>query len=164
MLIINPSISCEGILIQNAVTYPEDFDFESLSVKAPGSEEFESISIDPGNWCSALINKDNLSIACSTCDSPLPDGLYEIKYTLNQEEYLFYYFNTCNIWNEYQRKVCAFFEERCNKQKELLNNLHEIRDTILDLKVIAENCENVDRSFEMYDFAKSKLSSDDCMC
>lgn len=164
-LIFPDTTSCDKLTIQDGSCYNENFPVENiiLEIKPPNECCFTSFSLTEG-WCSKTINCEDLNICCSHC-SPLPDGNYEIKYSVDPNLTLiveFNYFRICQLWNSYIQKVCELRLSKCDfthkEYKKKLDKLYDIRNMILDSKILAEDCLKVEEAYELYEQAKTLLN------
>lgn len=170
-LIVDKSKHCNRLVLRNTSLFDEDIYHISLKIKPPNTSTFQNISID-SEWCSKIVTSDNLDIRCSSgstidCIGELPDGIYEIEYTLNENTSLYYHLRTCHLWNLYLEKSCSILSLKCNSSSDNLKKLKtlwELRNTILDAEILAEDCNNINEVILLYNYVEDKLTSNECMC
>lgn len=159
---------CSLLSIYDASYYDVNFPISNtiLEIKPPGSCCFIPFDLDQG-WCSKTLNCLDLSLCCdgNTC-SLLPDGNYEIKYSIDPNEFSmveFNYFRVCQLWSNYTSEVCKYQDIKCNLSKsekeEFKNRLYNIRNMINDSVILSEECLNVAAAYELYNEAKNLLTN-----
>jgi hypothetical protein len=164
-LIFPESTSCDKLTVQDGSCYNENFPVENiiLEIKPPNECCFISFPLTEG-WCSKTFNCEDFGICCSPC-SPLPDGNYEIKYSVDPNLTLmveYNYFRICQLWSQYIKKVCELRLSKCDfskrEYKKELEKLYDIRNMILDSKILAEDCLHVTEAYDLYEQAKTLLN------
>lgn len=141
-----------------------------LEIKIPGSCCFVPVTL-PENFCSITLDCEDFNLCCNVATkSPFPDGVYEIKYSVDPNlstmvEYN--HFRVCNLWKTFLGRVCKIRNSKAdytkNAYENILKNLHAIRNTILDAVVLAEECLDVDGAMKLYNEAKTLLNDEsDC--
>lgn len=151
------------MLIQDASLYRDDI-VKTLKIKSPVGIISE-ISLNNG-WCSKVINIDQLNVGCSQNLCDIPDGVYELNLTSYPDTADFYHLRICKLWRSYLNEVCKLYDSKCeisnkkfNKRKE---ELWQIRNIILDAKIIVEECLDKEGGLELYEYAKSLLNVSSC--
>ena len=170
-LIFPATSSCDKLTVQDGSCYDINFPVTNtiLEIKPPGAECFIIFNL-PFGWCSKTINCQDLEVCCKPngC-SPLPDGNYEIKYSVDPNlatmvEYN--HFRVCILWTSYINSVCELRGKKCDysksEYKARLDDLYNIRNMILDAVILAEECLNVDGATELYNEAKKLLTDGHC--
>ena len=166
-LIFPEATTCDKLTIQDSSCYNEDFPVTNiiLEVKPPSTCCFIAFSLNAG-WCSKTLDCEDLETCCdrSKCIS-LVDGNYEIKYSVdpNLNSLIEYnYFRICQLWKIYIGKVCQLRSSKCDlslkEYKRQLDKLYYIRNMILDSKILAEDCLDIDAAYELYNEAKNLLN------
>lgn len=160
--------SCKSFTIKDESIYNDVLPITcgQLTVKAPGftcAHTFEplpnfEIKVNLGNLGLQNINSAE-HLKC------LPDGNYEIKYSINPNDKLFVeynYYNTCQLHGTYIKALCKFFNNKCDmtKKEQLaeIDRLFEISNLIEHAKIAAEDCGDVKMADKLYNEAKEKLN------
>ncbi len=168
ILDITPTSSCKSFLIKDISIYNEVLPVTcgTLSVLAPGYCTPHYYDVKQG--FTKQVNMSNLGlqiVANNDCLSELPDGVFNIRYSINPNDTLFVeynYFNNCKITKTYMEAICSFLNNKCDlnkkEQKEQLDLLFEISQLIELSKAAAESCDDVDTAMELYKEAKDNLN------
>ena len=138
-----------------------------IEIKAPGTNCY--IPFYPAvGWCSKILNCSNLKICCVNCPtklSDLPDGVYQIKYSVDPNIYTiveFNHFRTSSLSKKLVETVCSFFSKKCDYKQteyyELLDRLMEIKFTIEAAKWKVEECLESQEGLDLYEKAKLLLN------
>lgn len=168
LLNFNPGTSLKSFMIEDASIYNPNLPITcgQLSVKAPGftyPHTFEplpefKLKINLGNL--GLQNTDSVN-----CLGELPDGNYEIRYSINPNDKLFVeynYYNVAKLNSLYIKQLCNYFNNMCNMSKKEqtaeTDRLFEIRQLIEYAKHSAEDCGDVNQADDLYNSAKDKLN------
>ncbi len=138
-----------------------------LEIKAPGTNCYVPFYPSVG-WCNKILNCDNLKICCVNCPvklSDLPDGIYEMKYSIDPNVYTiveFNHFRTSSITKQLVETTCSFFGRKCDYKhsdyKVLLDKLIEIKFTIDSAKWLVEECLQSQKGLDLYEKAKTLLN------
>lgn len=146
-----------------------------IEVKAPGANCFYPFYTTVG-WCSKVLNCDNLHICCVNCPvklSDLPDGIYEIKYSIDPNVYTvveFNHFRTSSLSKQLVSVTCDFFGRKCDYKKSeygaFLDMLTEIKFTLDTAKWKVEECLESQEGLDLYEKAKTLLNdfTTNCPC
>lgn len=168
-LTFSTTTSCDKLVIQDASYYDANTPIMTviLEVKAPGSCCFKVFNLS-SSWCSKTLTCFEFDTCCEGACSPLPDGNYEVKYSVDpnlQTMVEYNHFRVCNLWKSYINKVCKLRREKCDYSKSdfkvQLEKLYNIRNMILDAVAMAEECLDVEMAIELYDEAKRLLTNDE---
>lgn len=140
-----------------------------LEIKTPLVDDFKVFELTAG-WKTYVLDCTQLCVCCGACNTLLPDGLYEIKFSVNPNlttmvEYN--YFRVCQLWKQYLQKSCELRNNKARYSKAeyvlKLEELYNIRNMIIDAKAMAEDCLNVEAAYELYNEAKTLLNDkNDC--
>lgn len=166
------SPSCKSFIIKDASVYNPNLPITcgQLTVKTPGftySHTFEplpnfEIKVNLGNL--GIQNTDDAG-----CLKLLPEGNYEIRYSINPNDKLYVeynYYNTCQLHNEYIKAVCKFLNNKCDMTKKeqqiKIDELFEISNLIDYAKIAAEECGDIKMADKLYNEAKDKLKANGC--
>jgi hypothetical protein len=138
-----------------------------LEIKAPGGNCFIPFYPLVG-WCSKIINCSSLKICCVNCPvqfSDLPDGIYEMKYSIDPNVYTiveFSHFRTSSLHKQLTETMCSFFSKKCDyvrsEYKMLLDKLMEIKFTLDASKWKVEECLENQEGLDLYEKAKTLLN------
>lgn len=168
LLSFNYTPSCKSFTIKDASVYNTVLPITcgQLTVKTPGfscAHTFETLP-----EFEIKVNLGNLGI--QNVDSPdclkvLPDGNYEIRYSINPNDKLYVdynYYNVCSLYSEYLKAVCKFLNNKCDlskkEQQAEIDRLFEISNLIDYAKISAEECGDVKMADSLYEEAKQKLN------
>ena len=164
--------SCKSFTIKDASIYNTVLPVTcgQLTVKTPGFTCEHTFEVLPE--FEIKINLGNLGIQNvndPTCLKVLPEGNYEIKYSINPNDKLYVeynYYNTCQLHNEYIKAICKFLNNKCDmtkKEQQLeIDRLFEISNLIDYAKVAAEECGDIKMADKLYNEAKDKLKIHGC--
>ena len=167
---ISRKTPCNILHILDTSYYDPNFPVENaiLEINPPTKECFSIFELD-FPWCSKSIDCTDLDVCCpNNNDVALPDGNYEIKYSIDPNLSTmveFNYFRVCVIMSQLVNKICWFLSNRCSlsliEQKEMIEHLSEIKRLIDFAVFAAEECLDVSEARRLYDEAKEKLNKDD---
>ena len=166
------SSSCKSFIIKDASIYNATLPITcgQLRVKTPGftcEHTFETlpnfeIKVNLGNLGIQNVNDQGFLKA-------LPEGNYEIRYSINPNDKLYVeynYYNTCQLHNDYIKALCKFFNNKCDmnkkEQQNEIDKLFEISNLIDYAKIAAEECGDVKMADKLYNEAKEKLNNHGC--
>ena len=126
---------------------------------------------EPFDCKSISLNCINLKLCTSNCSGSgthLPDGIYDIKYSVNPNLFTmveFFHFRTTSITKRLASTLCTFFSKKCDYKKSeynhLLNELMEIHFLITGAKWKAEECLEKSEALALYESAVEKLNNFD---
>lgn len=163
-LIFPPASSCDKLTVQDGSCYEEGIPVTNtiLEIKPPGGCCFIPFSLEEG-WCSKTLTCEDFGICCGHC-SPLPDGNYEIKYSIDpnlQFMVEYNYFRVCRLLSAYFKSLCIYFTMRCDlskREKELKDKeYNDILGLIRFAQYSAEDCLDVEQAILFYNEASEKL-------
>lgn len=160
--------NCRFLTIQDASIYNSEFPITNiiLEVKPPTKNCFYNFDLVSG-WCSKTLDCVHLDLCCEgDCVTVLPDGLYEIKYSLDpnlQTMVEYSHFRVCQLWNNYVKALAIYFSKKCgykkSEQKQKEQELADIRFLIEGAVYEAEDYDNLDMAYTLYDEANEKLKN-----
>lgn len=139
-----------------------------LEIKSPGLTSFVPFYFPNEKWKYIVLNCSSLKVCCgrkASTLSVLPDGIYEIKYSVSPNLTCMVEFNhmrVCQIMSNYIKILGLFLSSKCsmtNKEAEQIEKeLIEIKDTI-DASVYAVE-EGLDSALglDLYDEAIKRLN------
>lgn len=129
-----------------------------LTIKVPGFTYTKTFELLPE--FELLVNMGNLGLQNVNDSSnlhTLPDGAYEIRYSINPNDKLFVeyvYFNVNKLYKLYIEKVTHFLAKKCDmtiKQKEdMIELLWTISNNIELAKISAEDCQDLEGAQTIY--------------
>lgn len=144
-----------------------------LEITPPGYSSAVSFNVVQG--FSTVLNSSNLNISKVKAYSklqPLPDGVYKIKYSIKPNESLWIEYNYLRInkfVKDYNTELCALKLQACEPDNEVklqLKKLREIDTYIKAAKIEVEDCGNIIRGLELYEYATkllNKFQSSNCV-
>jgi len=161
--------SCKSFTIKDSSIYNTVIPVTcgQLTVKTPGFNCPHTFEVTPN--FDIKVNLGNLGL--QNVNDPealkvLPEGNYEIRYSINPNDRLFVeynYYNVCSLYNDYIKAVCKFFNNKCDmtkkEQQAEIDRLFEISNLIEYAKISAEECGDVKMADSLYEEAKQKLNS-----
>lgn len=162
----NLTNNCSTLKIEDNSTYDtlQPITNTILEVKPPGKTCYIPFDLAVG-WCSKVLNCSDLQSCCgSPADSILPDGIYDIKYSLDPNLKMIVemqHLRVCQLNKSYIAAIC---ELQNNKYKILkkdykleIDRLYYIRGMIQDAISMVEECLDKVRGLELYQEAKKML-------
>ena len=161
--------SCKCFTIKDSSVYNTVIPITcgQLTVKTPGFTCSHTFDVIPN--FEIKVNLGNLGLQNVNDPSALrvlPEGNYEIRYSINPNDKLFVeynYYNVCSLHNDYIKTVCKFFNNKCDmtkkEQQAEIDRLFEISNLIDYAKISAEECGDVKMADSLYEEAKQKLNS-----
>lgn len=170
---ITDALDCSTLIIRDASVWDPNLPVQNaiIEVQTPLSTCFYSFTVT--NSCGLVpgfgvaLSCAQLQLCCMDClpsSSTLPDGNYNIKFSVDpnlKTMVEFNYFRTCDLTNKYIAAVCHTREMKCDlrpdEYKVKLLALRDIKDLIDSSKWSAEECLNVHQALEVYNEAISLL-------
>jgi len=178
-LTITETYNCKTLRVDDSSIYDELISTDNilLEIKPPGKNCFIEFPITDIPWNYKILSCSDLEI-CAQSQLPylslLPDGIYEIKYSVapNLATLVhFYHMRNCQLMKTYTQAVCDFFSRKCDlTQKERLkveDKLVHIKNLIEASKYKIEECGDKSLGLELYEEAKTLLkdfSNGKCGC
>lgn len=163
--------TCETLTIQDATYYDPNIAVvnQILEIKSPGTSCFTPFTLSQG-WCSKTFNCVDLDLCCDNpCMSVLPDGIYEIKYSLDPNLNTMIeveHFRVCNLYKKYLTAICELRSNKCSyrhkEYKEMVKDLYEVKHLIADAVIMVEECLDKEVGMELYEEAKKLLEPNGC--
>lgn len=171
MHILNIDISrnskCRFLTIKDESLYDVNSTVSNtiLEINPPGKSCFYTFNLLTG-WCSKTLSCEDFDLCCvGDCKTVLPDGNYEIKYSVTPNLSTMIevnHFRVCQIMNSYIKLILNFFHTKCDlsaserklKQQKLL----EIKELIDNSIYMAEEGLDVDSAYELYNEAKDLIN------
>lgn len=162
---------CKNLTFRDDSIYDADIPVLNtiLEIKPPGQCCFISFDLLLG-WCSKTFSCEDLNVCCiENSLSIIPDGNYEIKYSINPNIYTlvsYNHFRVCQLQKSLAHAICFLRERKCDYSKSEwkieINKLYYIRNMILDAVVLAEECLDIDNAYFLYEEAKNLLNDKGC--
>ena len=155
-----PTKGCKSFLIKDVSNYNPDLPItcNQLLVKVPGftyGHTFEPLS----NF-ELLVNMSNVGISKHGPLPQLPDGNYDIKYSINPNDKLFVeynYYSTCQLQEDYINAALNLYKSENPLSFKSIDKLFEISNLIEHAKLAAEDTNNIYIANDLYNQAKTKL-------
>lgn len=170
-LYIPETFDVKTLRIEDNSVYDEGYEVANqiVEIKPPGKDCYIPFYVTDVDcpWRFSIYTCLSLQICkagCSDTMAALPDGIYEIKYSIDPNlstmvEFL--HFRTTRITKRLAEVTCAFFGKKCDykksQYKELLDKLIEIEFTIKAAKWKAEECLESIEAIELYKHAEELL-------
>ncbi len=168
---IRETYNVNSLTVQDTSIYDEGYEVanEIVEIKPPGSDCYVAFSVhdDDCPWKSLTVNCLQLQICKENCGdhlAALPDGVYEIKYSIDPNLSTmveFSHLRTTKISKRLAVVVCEFFGMKCDfkksQYKELLDQLIEIEFLIKAAKWKTEECLESTEGIELYKKADELL-------
>lgn len=163
----NPSI----LKIWDSSIYSNDLDVTCaiLKIKSPGFINPVIIEVEPGfslNLCAC-----NLGIITQGCDtdySPLPDGVYEIEYSVSPNDIVFVeyaHLRTVSIRESLYKEICTSGLSGCLPNLDAGDRIKEIsliETFIKGAEIMTSRCGDPVKGMEMLQYAKKRLDRYTC--
>lgn len=163
--------SCNSLTLQDASVYDSNIAVENqiLEIKPPGKSCFYPFTLALG-WCSKTFNCVDLDLCCVSPEvTALPDGIYEIKYSIDpnlQTMIEVEHFRVCNLYRKYLYAVCELRSKKCSyshkEYRERVKELYEVKHLIADAVIMVEECLDKEVGMELYEEAKTLLNGNGC--
>lgn len=160
--------NCKTLKIEDNSIYEKDRTVKNLilEVKAPGLTSYIPFYFPNKNWKSITLNCSTLKSCPKGKLSLLPDGIYDIKYSVDPNLTCmveFSHMRVCQIMSNYIKLVGLFLSNKCsmtNKQiEDIEKELIAIKDTI-DASVYAvEECLDNTLGLELYSEAAKRVNN-----
>lgn len=141
-----------------------------LEIRAPGSSVYIIFYLDAG-WKNTTLNCVDLKLCSANCvgtTANLPDGIYDIRYSVDPNLSTlveFQHFRITSLLKRYTSTVCSFFNKKADykksQYKDLMDMLIEINFTIYAAKYKAEECLEKQEALELYEKASELLNQFD---
>lgn len=137
-----------------------------LEIKTPGNCNSVYFNVLPGFNTSynASILKIQQASSYETL-TPLPDGIYYIKYSIDPADQLYVeynYLHNCAQYSEYISKSCELLSAKCDLTKkqfdEKLKDLETIKQLIDSSKYLVEYCNKPEEGVALYNDIKDQLN------
>lgn len=167
-LSISAGANCQTMIIRDASVWDSLLPIQNgiIEVQSPLDSCFHPSSIlDKG--FTIVLGCGQLGICCQDCPpstASLPDGNYNIKFSVDPNLRTiveFNYFRTCDLYNKYIQTAYTTRTRKCNLRPDeyqlLLSQLRAIRDLIDGAKWSAEDCLDVPLAQEQYNEALQLL-------
>jgi hypothetical protein len=141
-----------------------EIDCGTLQVTSPGFNEPVSIQVLP--HFNLILNGCTLGLqqqGCGSVSEILPDGIYNIKYSVSPNSQVFVEYNylrICQTLNKYFNELCKIELAACEPEADVKDQLSELRliKSFLDAaKVKVEYCENPQEGMELFMYAQTRL-------
>lgn len=164
---------CNSLSIQDNSIYDINIPLQNiiLEIKPPTKTCFYIFNLQPG-WCSKTFTCTDFDLCCGSDEtSLLPDGIYEIKYSVDPNLSTmieFNHFKVCNLFSAYLSSLCVYFSQRTNYNKtekeNIESNFSEVKRLINFAIYSAEECLDTIQAIFFYNEASSKLKqiNNDC--
>ena len=164
---INSKNDCNNFVITDTSFYNPNLPIEcvTLEITPPGCNSVY-FTVLPGfstSYNGALLGLQNVN--SPECLSPLPDGIYYIKYSINPNDKIYveyYYLHNCNQRKDYISKACKLYSSKCDltlkEYNEKLKELSEINDLMKTSQYLIEYCNKAELGSKLYQEITDKLS------
>lgn len=179
-VLIPETYNVKTLRIEDNSIYDENYEVANqiVEVKPPGKDCFIPFYVtDDCPWTFIVLDCVLLEICkrgCSDTVAALPDGIYEIKYSIDPNLSTmveFSHFRTTRIMKRLAEVTCKFFGMKCDfkksQYKELLDKLIEIQFTITAAKWKVEECLEPEEAMALYNKANELLKefeNGECSC
>lgn len=164
---IQQTNNCSLFRVIDTSIYSPDLEVTcpSLEVTAPGFNQPVSVNVSANfevliTACVLGIQRTN----CGTEASVLPDGVYNIKYSVSPNNQVFveyHYLRNCQVLNAYYLELCNLELAACEPTADVKAQLDELRliKSYLDAaKAKVEHCNDVQQGMELFIYAKDRLA------
>lgn len=133
--------TCKTLTLQDASYYDPISPVQNiiLEVKAPGQSCFTTFNLLNG-WCSKTFSCVDFKLCCISDEiSVLPDGIYEIKYSVDPNLATMIEINhmrICQLMTTYIKTIGLFLSNKCNYKK---SEVIAIEKELIEIKFIIDN-------------------------
>ncbi len=136
-----------------------------LQIKSPGFNITQQLDVLP--HFNLVLNACSLGIQSEGCGSSaanLPDGIYQIRYSVSPNDKVFVEYAHLRItatMNKYYKILCDLELAACEPDavvKDRLEKLREIRSFIDAAKAQVEYCHDLEKGIELLKYAQSQLN------
>jgi len=168
--IINGSTP-EVLTILDTSTYADGMTVScpELLITAPGFTRPSLINVTEGfklplNACALELQ----STGCMSNREVLPDGIYNIRYSIAPNDKVYVEYNTLRVtslMNEYYERLCSMNMGTCEPTPEGKAAIIEMNNikVLIDAAVAkVEYCNKPEEGMELYEYAKKKLNKLNC--
>lgn len=170
---ITDAVDCSTLIVRDASIWDQTIPIQNaiLEVQSPLSDCFYPFSVT--NSCgtvpgfAVILGCSQLSLCCADCPpstSTLPDGNYNIKFSVDPNLATiveFNYFRTCELYNKYIQAVCTTRgmknDLRPDEYRQKLLELRSIQELVSAAKWSAEECLDVKQALTIYNEAIESL-------
>jgi hypothetical protein len=159
--------------IYDSSIYSEMIDVEcgSLQIIVPGFNLPVVLNVEKNfsrniSSCDLFLQTKN----CGTDCTPLPDGVYNIRYTVapSDKVYVEYqYLRTTQLLEKYYKQLCNLELAACEPDADIKDQLKELRliKSFIDAaKAKVEYCHEVSSGMELFNYAKKRLDKFSNVC
>jgi hypothetical protein len=170
-----PTNNVKTLVLKDGSSYNPDITVENavIEVTSPGSLKTYVNKINPGD--TIILNSSLLKIVpakYATQLVALPDGIYQLKYSIKPNRTLFVEYallrNTVQL-QRYFNATCGLISKKCSitlkEYEEKRRRLTWIKELIDSAKWTVEECGDEDKGLELYQEANRLLNDfDKCGC
>lgn len=170
-IIYGNNATCKSLTLQDASVYDTLVPLQNiiLEIKPPGKSCFITFNLLPG-WCSKTFSCLDFDLCCISDErTVLPDGIYEIKYSVDPNLSTMIeidHFRVCNLYRSYLDAICELRINKCSYShkayKEKTKVLYEIKNMIADAVILVEECLDKEAGMALYNEAKLLLNAKGC--
>lgn len=170
-LTIAKSFNLKTLIIENSSIFDDDKKVDNiiLEVLPPGKTCHIAYNIPNRDWCKKVLNCALLKICCIDCPkdlSILPDGIYNIRYSIapNKKTMVEYnHFRVSSLMANYIKTICTF---NSNKSSYSIKDIKLIEKKLFDIKfkienavLLIEECNDLDSGKSLYNIVVDELNS-----
>jgi len=164
--------SCEILSVRDTSQYSLllPIDCPELLITVPGFNAPALIDVAPNfnlNLTACALGVQ--STDCGITNTPLPDGIYIIRYSVSPNSEVFVEYNhlrTTVILNSYYEVICGLNLANCepsSEKQKLINEVNYIRLLIDAAVAEVEYCISPNKGMEMYNYALKRLNKILCL-
>ena len=163
--------ACKALTLQDASIYDAIAPLQNsiLEIKPPGKSCFTAFNLLTG-WCSKTFACIDFDLCCISDDiTVLPDGIYEIKYSVDPNLSTMIeldHFRVCNLYKNYLYAICELRSNKCSYShkayKLKTKSLYDIKNMIADAVILVEECLDKESGIALYEEAKLLLNAKGC--
>jgi hypothetical protein len=141
----------------------------TLNITVPGFHYSVELTIVPGsNTILTACDLDLQTVDCGTVFSPIPDGVYVVKYSVSPNDQVYVEYNHLRIskaLNQYNDILCELDVQACEPStfvKSKLDKLMSARMYLDAAKAKVETCHEPQRGMALYNYAKKIMDKLQC--
>ena len=168
--------NCKLLTIQDNSYYDISFPITNVifEIKPPGADCFIPFTLTHP-WCSKTFSCLEFKMCCIGESTVLPDGIYEIKYSLDPNLNTLIeiqHLRVCQLMTLFTTVLGNYLSKKCNltikEKEEVEKKLSEINDMINAAIYSVEECLDNEEGMKLYEEAQKRLkeleNGESCSC
>ena len=135
--------SCKNLVIADHSYYLDIVEFPKIQILLPGSDNWFTFDFEQSKY--NKFNSFDFNLSPEDSLVCLPDGLYEIKYSIcphDENLYKYYHLRQCQAWSEWKDLLISSFDSCFDICEESEKTLNKIEYLLKGAEAYNENCDN----------------------